>query len=62
MDCASEELTQRRAVLPHDDPHGGDDLLGHRGRRGAGVHRTVGVTTQEADQLLTGGREGGVIS
>lgn len=36
-----QELTLVGAILPHDDPHGGDDLLGHWRRHGTRVDGTV---------------------
>lgn len=47
--------TQCGAVLAHDDLHGSDDLLGHRGRHGGGVQGAVGVAAQVVDQLLGDG-------
>lgn len=44
--------TQCGSIFSHDNPHGGDDLLGHRGGHGGGVEGAVGVPAQVVNQLL----------
>ena len=39
-------------VFPHDDGHGADDLLGHRGRYTGSVRGAVRGVTQVVDHLL----------
>ena len=58
---SGQPLDSFDAVAAHDQVHGRDDLLGHRGRDGRGVAGGLRVDPQVVDQLEENGRRSEIL-